>query len=367
MAEHSPKLFVGIDAHQETLAIAVLPEGMREPEPVRTISNQPAKIRALFRELSKRGPIEAVYEAGCFGFVLQRLLQTQKIDCMVAAPSRIPKLPGDHRKTDRLDATRLAMFLQGRQLTAVSPPTPEQEALRSLVHIRESARDDVVRARHRLQKFLLHRGHVWRGGGNWSAKHFAWISEQKMALGEDQLTLDFLRLELDTRLSSLKVLDERIRLRVQEPDVQRKVVALRAFRGVGDLIALNTIASIGDPRRFRRGEQVASYYGMIPSEYSSGQRVKRGPITRSGNPRQRRLIVEAAQHYARPIGRGYARETRRAQAPPAVAELARKADQRLSRRYRALARRKHTNQAKVAVARELVSFLWQALMLCEQT
>lgn len=365
MVKASERVFAGIDAHQETLAIAVLSETAHEPEPVRTIPNEPSKVRAYFRGLLKRGPIQAVYEAGCLGFVLQRQLLSLGIDCMVAAPSRIPKLPGDHRKTDRLDALRLAIFLRGQQLTAVSPPSAELEALRSLVRTRQATQEDLVRARHRLQKFLLHRGHIWRGGGNWSAKHLRWIGEQQLALAEDQLTLDFLCTELELRIRSLKSLDERIARRAKESDVAHKVVALRAFRGVGDLTALCTIAELGDPKRFERGEQVASYCGLIPSEYSSGERVRRGKITRSGNKRLRRLIVESAQHYVRPIGPGYARETRRAQAPAEVAQLARLADQRLSMRYRKLAHRKHTNQAKTAVAREFVAFLWQALMLCE--
>jgi transposase len=282
---------------------------------------------------------------------------------MVAAPSRIPLLPGDHRKTDRLDAERLAIFLRGRQLTAVKPPTKEIEALRSLVRTRIGVQEDLVRARHRLQKFLLLRGEIFREAGNWSAAHMRWISERKLELGEDQLTLDFLRLELDLRLGSLKTLDERIARRVEDPDVQKKVQALRAFRGIGNLTALCVIAELGDPRRFPSADHVASYCGLIPSEHSSGERVRRGAITRSGNGRLRRIVVEAAQHAARPLGPGYARESRRAKVPAAIVELARTADQRLSARYRSLARHKHTNQAKTAVARELIGFLWEALLL----
>ena len=363
MAEHSACLYVGIDAHQETLAIAVFPAEASASEPVRVIPNDPGRVRVTFRKLLERGPIQAVYEAGCLGFVLYRQLSSLGVDCIVAAPSRIPKLPGDHRKTDRLDATRLATFLRGGQLTPVSPPTPELEALRTLVRTRQAVQEDLVRARHRLQKFLLARGRAWGGGGNWSAKHMQWIAEQQMDVADDRESLIFLRTELDLRISSLKSLDERIRRRVEQPDVRDKVIALQAFRGVGVLTALATLAEIGDPLRFGSPEQVASYCGLIPSEHSSGQRVRRGGITRSGNPRLRRLLVESAQHSARPIGRGYARETRRARAPAEVVALARKADQRLSQRYRSLAFRKHTNQAKVAVARELVGLLWQTLVI----
>jgi len=356
-------LFVGIDAHLTSLSISVLPGSADQPEPVRVIPNEPSKVRAYFRGLMKRGPIEAVYEAGCLGFVLHRQLSGLGIDCIVAAPSRIPRLPGDHRKTDRLDAQRLAVFLRGKQLTAVTPPTPELEALRSLMRLRLAIQQDVVRSRHRLQKFLLLRGHAFREAGNWSAAHMRWLSQLSLQLAEDQVTLDFLRMELDSRISSLKVLDERIGRRANDQDVAHRVVALRTFRGVGILTALCVIAEIGDPRRFRCEEQVASYCGLVPSEDSSAERVRRGPITKAGNPRLRRLLVETAQHAARPIGPGYAREARRAQAPAAVVALAREADQRLTLRYKQLVRRMHTNKAKTAVAREHVGFLWRALLL----
>jgi transposase len=361
--QDTAKLYVGIDAHQESLSIAVLPESARVVEPVRELANDPAQIRRYFRGLSNRGPIEAVYEAGCLGFVLHRQLSSLGVDCMVAAPSRIPVLPGDHRKTDRLDAERLAMFLRGRQLTAVNPPTRETEALRSLVRTRIVIQEDVVRARHRLQKFLLLRGEIYRESGNWSAKHMLWLAQRKLELAEDQLTLDFLRMELDQRRMSLKLLDERIGRRVDDPDVQPKVQALRAFRGVGNLTALCVIAELGDPRRFPSSDQVASYCGLIPSERSSGEKTRRGPITRSGNSRLRRVVVEAAQHAARQLGPGYAREARRAKVPAPIVALAREADQRLTLRYKSLARRMHTNQAKTAVARELIGFLWEALLL----
>lgn len=362
MSDPTVKLYVGIDAHQETLSIAVLEAAAERPEPVRVLPNEPGRVRVHFKKLLERGPIQATYEAGCMGFVLYRQLESLGVDCLVAAPSRIPTLPGDHRKTDRLDAERLALFLRGGQLSPVSPPTPETEALRSLVRTRQSIQEDVVRARHRLQKFLLLRGHSW-SQGNWSVKHWTWLRELKLELEEDQQTMGFLRLELELRINSLKVLDERILRRAKAEDVAEKVTALQTFRGVGVYTALCVVAELGDPFRFGSPEQVASYCGLIPSEHSSGQKVRRGAITRSGNPRLRRLMVESSQHYARTLGRGYARQTRRANAPAPVVELSRKADQRLGERYRQLAHKKHTNQAKTAVARELIAFLWRALLL----
>ncbi|MEM7310903.1 MAG: transposase, partial [Planctomycetota bacterium] len=150
MVQDTDCLFVGIDAHQDTLSIAVLPLGAERPEPVRRIANDAPKIRRVIRQLQERGSLHAVYEAGCTGFVLWRQLTQLGVDCLVAAPSRIPVLPGERRKTDRLDAERLAVFLRGGQLTAARPPTPELEALRTLTRSRDAARKDVVAAKHHI-------------------------------------------------------------------------------------------------------------------------------------------------------------------------------------------------------------------------
>ncbi len=280
----------------------------------------------------------------------------------VAAPSRIPFLPGDHRKTDRLDARRLAVFLRGAQLTPVSPPTPEIEALRTLVRTRDAQRDDVVRSRHRILKFLLLRGKVFRKGHNWTQAHQAWLQSLKLPLDDDQETLEALLQELDQRILSLGLLDHRIERRARREDLRGPVAALGAFRGVATLTAVTVAAEIGDPLRFRGARQVAAYCGLVPSEHSSGSKVRRGSITRAGNPRLRRCLVESAQSYTRRIRQGFAIRKRREAAPDWAVHAALRAERRLAARYRALAARKHTNLAKVAVARELVGFLWAALL-----
>ena len=354
-------LFVGIDAHQDTLAVATLRRDAAEPEPVRTITNRPDRIRALFRKLVEQGPVQATYEAGCLGFVLHRQLTSLGVDCLVAAPSHLPKIPGDHRKTDRIDARRLAMFLRAGQIVHVRPPSPQTEALRTLTRTRQSMREDVVRARHRISKFCLLRGKVFRDGGNWSVKHLRWLRALEFEVEDDRLTLDFLTDELEHRLGSLTLLDERIERRGRKEDVRDQVTTLVAFRGVKTLTALSVIAELGDPRRFKTARQVAAYCGLIPSEYSSGSKVKRGSITRGGNARLRRMIVEATQHYARPFPNRSAVHRRRRDASPRAQHLAQRCDRRLKTRYRHLAHRKHTNVAKTAIARELIGFLWSAI------
>ena len=362
MGQDSEFFYVGIDAHQETLSVAVLPEGASEPEPVVTLPNRPASIRRWFRRLLQRGSVAAVYEAGCLGFVLHRLLDDLGVQCVVAAPSHLPKIPGDHRKTDRIDARRLASFLRGGQIVAVTPPSPEVEALRGLTRTRQAIREDVVRMRHRVLKFLLLRGQVYRDGQSWSAGHMRWLRDLALPIDDDRKTLDFMLDELEHRQTALALLDARIEMRAKQDDIEESVRSLLAFRGVKTLTAVSVIAELGDPRRFGSTKQVSAYCGITPSEHSSGKRVHRGPITRAGNARLRRLLVESVQHYARPFPANGAVIARRARASQHAQAIASRAERRLRQRYRALSVRKHTNVAKTAVARELIGFLWRALL-----
>lgn len=361
MAQDSDCLFVGIDAHQDTLSIAVLPLGADRPEPARRIANDPAKIRCVMRKLQERGSLHAVYEAGCTGFVLWRQLTKLGIDCVVAAPSRIPVLPGERRKTDRLDAERLALFLKGGQLTPVSPPTPELEALRTLTRSRDAARKAVVAAKHHVSKLLLHRGVIWHGGTLWSRAHRTWLRRVELDDLDDRVMLELKLRRLAARESELQELDELIEKRAERDDIAEQVRALKAFRGVQTLIATNVIAEIGDPRRFLDHGSVAAYVGLVPSEHSSGNKVRRGGITRAGSRHLRRLLVETSQHYRRPYAESKSLRLRREQAPTSARELARSVERRLVKKYRRLSAAKHTNLAKAAIARELIGHLWQVL------
>jgi transposase len=317
-------------------------------------------VRRHFRQLQERGSVHVAYEAGCTGFVLWRQLTELGVDCLVAAPSRIPIYPGDRRKTDRLDAERLAIFLRGGQLTPVSPPTPELEALRTLTRTRDAARKDVVAAKHRVSKFLLHRGILW-GRALWSREHRTWLRSLEPADPDDRESLAFKLAVLGRREAELDELDERIARRAQRADIYQQVRALKAFRGIQTLIAVNFVAEIGDPRRFRDHAAVAAYIGLVPSERSSGNTVRRGGLTLSGSAHLRRLLIEAVQHYAHLRPESKDLRQRRSQAPQRVTELARRVESRLIRKYRRLSAAKHTNLAKAAVARELAGHLWQAI------
>jgi len=362
MLEDTDCLFVGIDAHQDSLSIAVLPFGADRPEPTRKIPNDPAKIRRVVGALKKRGSLHATYEAGCTGFVLWRQLTQLGVDCIVAVPSRIPVLPGERRKTDRLDAERLAVFLRGGQLTAVRPPTPELEALRTLTRSRDAARKGVVAAKHHVSKLLLHRGAIWRGGSLWSRAHRIWLRAVELDDPDDRVMLELKLRRLAARELELQEFDELIDERALRDDIAEQVRALKAFRGVQTLIATNVVAELGDPLRFPDHASVAAYVGLVPSEYSSGTKVRRGGITRTGSRHLRRLLIEASQHYRRPYAESKSLHLRRQQASVAARELARSIERRLVKKYRRLSAAKHTNLAKAAIARELVGHLWQALL-----
>ncbi len=361
MAQDTQVRYVGIDAHQETLSISVLVGDAKEPLAAQTIANRAPQVRRFFRKLLERGAVVATYEAGSLGFVLYRLLMDLGVQCVVAAPSHLPKIPGDHRKTDRLDAQRLASFLRAGQIVAVTPPTPEIEALRTLTHTRDAMRLDVGRARHRILKLCLARGVIYSEGTNWTPKHMAWLRSAELSVADDRETLDFLIDELEHRTGALARLDLRIEDRSRRSDIAESVRSLMAFRGVQELTAMCVLAELADPLRFKNARQVAAYCGLIPSEHSSGTRIRRGAITRSGNARLRRILVEASQHFSRPFGGKSAVLRRRALAPPKAQRIATRAEERLRRRYKMLSARKHSNVAKTAVARELVGFLWAAL------
>lgn len=354
--------YVGIDAHQDTLSISVLPEDQERPDRGRRIPNEAGRIRRVFERLLEKGEVRAAYEAGCTGFVLWRQLVALGVECVVAAPSRIPVLPGEHRKTDRLDAERLAVFLRGKQLTAVTPPTPEIEALRTLVRTRDVARKDVVAAKHQITKLLLNRGRIYRESKTlWSLQHRAWLRTVVLPDPDDHELLIFKLGRLATREAELRELDERIRARALRPDIEEAVRSLRAYRGVNTLIAVNIVAELGDVRRFSSKATVAGYVGLVPSERSSGSKSKRGGITRAGSRHLRRLLIEASQQYRRPVAESKALMQRRMAAPSRVREHARQVERRLFKRFRILARTKHESVAKTAIARELIGHLWASI------
>ena len=330
----------------------------------------PQAVRRLARRLRREagsGEIRCCYEAGPLGFTLKRLVEDsgQGIICEVVAPSLIPVKPGDRIKTDRRDARKLVQHFRAGSLTEVHPPSPEQEAARDLCRCREDAKQDLLRARHRLSKFLLRRGLIWRDGRKWSLRHCAWVRGLKMDHEMDQRVLDSYLRAVEQILDRIQDLEIAIAEAGQREPYRAAVGALRCFRGIDTITAVTLVTELHDVTRFRTPRELMAYVGLVPSEHSSGGKTQRGRITKTGNCHVRRVLVEAAwnqQH--RPCVGSVLRRRREGQPSWAVVEADR-AMKRLHARYtRMLHRGKARPTIVVAVARELVGFVWSALQTC---
>jgi transposase len=354
--------FIGIDAHKKDLVIATL-GAQGSAVSTLTVPHEPRAVRRLVRQLEREhdGPIVACYEAGPCGYALQRQLATARITCQVIAPALIPRKPGDRIKTNRRDARKLAELLRAGVLTAVHPPTPADEAVRDLCRAREDAREDLQRARHRLDKLLLRRG-LHYVGRQWTPAHRRWIASLEWVEPAEQLVMADYLLGLEQQEGRLTELNRHLTaLAAQEP-YRIPVSWLRCFRGIDTIGAMLILGELHDWRRFPDPRGLMAYLGLVPSESSTGDKHHRGRITRMGNTVVRRVLVEIAWHYQHRPGVGPALRKRRAGQPPDVIAIAEKAQQRLCRRFRRLvARHMPPPKAAVAIARELVGFLWAVM------
>jgi transposase len=306
-----------------------------------------------------QGEVRCVYEAGPCGYELYRLLVSKGIECSVAAPSLTPRKPGERIKTNRRDARKLAELLRAGVLTMITVPDRRQESVRDLLRARDDVRRSVMSARHRLSKFLLRHGRRFREGTAWGGKHWQWIRSQKMDQSYEQIVLDHYVDVLEARQQELKVLDAHVQDAAKEPDYAPMVAQLRVLRGIDVLSAMIILTELGDLRRFASARQLMAAVGLVPSEYSTGDKTRRFGITRTGNAHVRHVLVQAGWHYQNPARSGSTVQKRRAGLPPEVVAVARKADERLHRKYRRLlARGKRSTVAVTAIARELAGFVW---------
>jgi len=356
--------FIGLDAHKKTIQVALLTPGSRvhvEWE----VQNEPAAVRRLAKRLLREGTgrVRACYEAGPCGYALQRQLQEAGVDCQVIAPSLIPIKPGEHIKTDRRDARKLAELLRADLLTEVHPPTPEEESIRDLCRAREDAKEDQLRSRHRLVKMLLRRGILWPPGRNsWTQAHREWLRGLVFERESDRAVFDDYLLALEQVEERVRTLEAKLESISQAEPYREPVAWLRCFRGIDTVTAMTIVAELHDFRRFTSPRGLMSYLGLVPKEHSSGESRRRGSITKAGNNHVRRVLIETAWHYRHPYAIGAALRKRREGQPAKVVAIADKAGQRLYRRfYRLGARGKPGCRIVVAVARELVGFLWSIL------
>jgi transposase len=361
MVDHS-EAFVGLDTSKLRNAVAIA-DGVRSSEVrfVGEIENSAAATAKLVRKLAaKYRRLTFCYEAGPTGYGLYRQVKSLGHECMVVAPSLIPRKPGDRVKTNRRDAMSLARQLRAGELTAVWVPDRGHEAMRDLTRAREAAVMDLRSKRQQVSALLLRQGRSYPANKKtWTKAHMNWLASQKFEYVEQRFIFEEMMLAIRQAQERLTRLEEAIRAAVQDWSLGKVVTALMAMRGIDLISAATFLAEVGDLSRFQTPRQLMAYLGLVPSEDSTGDTIKRGSITKTGNRRARRMLLECSWSYQHPARVGRAKQPKVDAAPPAVREIAWKAQCRLNRRYRALTRRgKLKTVAITAVARELAGFIW---------
>ncbi|MEU9919699.1 IS110 family transposase [Streptomyces sp. NPDC051001] len=353
--------YAGLDVHARSVVGAAIDGVSGE---IRSLRLAPETDAVVAWVVSLPGPVAAAYEAGPTGFGLARALTVAGVRCVVVAPSKVERPPGDRVKTDRRDAERLARLLRIGELPAVRVPTEAEEAARDLVRAREDVRGDLMRARHRLSKLLLRRGLVWQGSA-WTQEHESWLRSLSFERLGVQLAFDE---AFDTVLSTCARrgrLDGAIEQMAAVSPFAPVVGRLRCLRGVSTLTAFGLAVEVGDWHRFT-GATIGSYLGLVPSEASSGERRVQGAITKTGNSHARRLLVEASWHHRKRYRPSRELMRRQAGQPPAVRDRAERGNRRLNQRWKRFdARNKRPTIAAVAVARELAGWCWSLAVMDE--
>jgi transposase len=352
---------VGLDVHARQTHAAVLGVETGELRCCR-LRMAPEEVVGFVSELS--APVRAVYEAGPTGFGLARVAIERGIDMRVVAPGSIPKASGDRVKTDRRDAIRLVRLLAAGELRFAFVPTVADEAFRDLIRCIEDLRGDLMRARHRLSKFLLRRGHRYHDGDAWTIRHGRWLRSLSFEPVAQATFADYcasVDLLAGRRATLVATLEQTVPGCSHAPVIAR----LRCFRGIETLTAAGLCAEVGTFGRFSRPAMLSGFLGIVPSEYTSDQKRRQGSITRAGSPHARRLLVEAAQHYRKPPATTEGIARRQRGQDPRVIEIAWRAQHRLHQRWQHLhhQRGKPSGVVAIAVARELAAFLWEAATL----
>ena len=353
--------FVAFDTSKLRNAVAIADAGRAgEVRFLGEIENTEAATAKLVRKLAaKYRRLTFCYEAGPTGYGLYRQIKSLGHECMVVAPSLIPKKPGERVKTNRRDALSLVKQLRAGDLTAVWVPDPRHEAMRDLTRARETAVEDLRCKRQQVSAFLLRQGLHYPGERTWTKTHKGWLASQKLEYAEQRIAFEEMLLAMRQAQDRIERLEQAIRAAVPDWSLAEVVTAVMAMRGIDFISATAFLAEIGDLSRFPTPRELMAYLGLVPSEHSTGDTVRRGPITKAGNRRARRILVECSWSYQHPPRVGKQKQERVAAAPRAVREIAWKAQCRLSARYRALTRKgKLKTVAVTAVARELSAFIW---------
>jgi transposase len=367
------KLSISLDAHKVSNVIGLAFNDMKEPIIYGKVSADLNRTVDAIRKILKKydlnkEDVKICYEAGPTGFVLARRLIQLGFDCMVIAPSKTPEsAAGKKKKTDRRDARKLAGFLRSGHLTAVHIPEVDDEVIRDVCRGRTDASQELGRTKKQLKSFLLRNGYHYKGKANWSAAHMRYLRELVMAHPSQKLILEEYIQRIDALEEQIKRIEEQMAKLLETWQRKPLVEGLMGFRGFKLVAAMVTVSEIGYFGRFKHPKQLMAYLGLVPSEESSGETRRMGSITKCGNSHARWMLVECAGHYRMPPKISKALSTRQEGLPRDVLSVSWRAQNRLSKRWFKLGfNRLHFNKIRTAVARELVSFIWELGMLIEQ-
>lgn len=350
-------IVIGMDVSKREILAGVLSGGEGEVRVHRLGHDEPS-VRRFIGRFADVSRLRVCYEAGPTGYGLFRLLDSMGVACEVVAPSLIPQRPGERVKTDRRDARRLAGLYRAGELTAIWVPDPQQEAVRDLCRARADLLDCRKRTRQQLSAMLLRHGWVY-GARTWTAKHEEWLRSLRLDEPALATTLIHYRAALSTMDENLVAIETDLGAYYDQAPFADGVHRLAAYRGIAYLGALTLMVEVGDWRRFPSAGRFMGFVGLVPSEYSTGETIQRGRLTKAGNGHLRTQLVESAWAYQHRPGVGAELTRRHKGVDPATLARSWAAQQRLCRRWRHLASRKHhKGTVAAAVARELAGFVW---------
>jgi transposase len=352
-------LYIGLDVHKDSIAVAIAPADSTEVRHYGIIGGTLDAIDKLVKKLSNENIVlRFIYEAGPCGFVIARHLKSKGIHCDLVSPSLIPKKASDRVKTDRRDAEQLARLYRAGELTAIYVPDQEDEAVRDLVRARTTAMVDQRKARQRLKGFLLRLDFRYTGKSSWTPAHKRYLSGLLMPQPAQQIVFQECIHAIDDATARLERLTQSMEDALPGWKWEPVVRALMSLRGVQVLTAMTLVAEAGDMTRFDDPRELMGYFGLTPSEHTSGNKRVQGGITKCGNTHCRRVLTEAAWHYRLKPQVSEAMQKRQENQSKEVQRIAWNAQTRLNKRYKRLAVKKKSVVVAAAIARELVGFVW---------
>ena len=358
-----PALFTGLDVHNDTIAVSLAPSDSTELRRYGIIGGQHDDVLKLLKKLEAAHPgtpLRFCYEAGPRGYPLCRFIRSHGADCIIVAPSKVPRQPGDRVKTDRRDADQLARLFRAGELTGIYVPDPQDEAVRDLIRARYQVSKQQHRARQQLKMFLLRHNIRYAGTKPWTQKHLNFLATVKLPFAEQQFVFQEMVNVITEAGQRLARYEKQIPAVVETWRWQPVVAALMSLRGVAVLTGATLVAELGDLNRFETAPQLMSYLGLCPGEHTSGESRQQGGITKMGNGIARKAMIEAAWNNRTPARISRTVLARQEGLPKAVTEASWNAQTRLHQRYKHLTGvgRKKSQVAAAALGRELAGFVW---------